>query len=63
MHYGDLGMTKYFLGAVFFTLFLEMGSIIMKWQAACGKLLTLIKMIARHLGVDPQINSLTLSMF
>ena len=63
MHCGDLGVTQYFLGAVLLTLFLELGGQITKRQEACGKLLTLIKMFARHLGVDAPINALTLTMF
>ena len=62
MHCGDLGVTQYFLGAVFFTLFLELGGMVSRWQEACGKLLTLIKMFARHLGMDAPINHLTLTM-
>ena len=63
MHCADLGVTQYFLGAVFFTLFLELGGVITRWQEACGKLLTLIKMFARNLGMGAPINNLTITMF
>jgi hypothetical protein len=63
MHVADLGVTQYFLGAVLFTLFLEMGGVISRPGEACGKLMTLIKMFARKVGIDAPINTLTLTMF
>ena len=63
MHTGDLGATQYILGSVLFTLFIQLGGVLTNPGRVCGRLLTLIKMFAKHLKVQSPINALYLTMF
>ena len=63
MHIADLGVTQYFLGAVLWEVFLFLDGIVSRPGAAMGRIMTLIKLMAKELKTQAPISTLTLSMF
>eukprot|EP00959_Pyramimonas_sp_CCMP1952_P462100 9482688-Pyramimonas_sp.AAC.2 len=62
MHCSCLGILQYALGNAMWELFLYMGGKFKKADETCGKLVGMIKLMSKHLGVQPPLNNLTITM-